>query len=259
MDEPAAPYFDEPIRESLRQPFRLQRVFARSFSAFGRNIFSFLLLGAIVYSPVILYTFVVLTDEQAFLNAVESWDMVLVMSNMPLSLILSAAVIYGTFRQLRGEPTSVGRSIGVGMTRLFPVLGVGVLLVLIIGAGFLALVIPGIIAYCVFWVAVPVAVVERPGVLESLRRSRELTRGDRLPIFGIVLLLGLIGGLSNYVLERVLLADPTITSLKTYVVLSLVWTVVLGVFGAVVNAVGYHDLRAAKETVDLEELASVFG
>ena len=55
-----------------------------------------------------------------------------------------------------------------------------------VGIGFVLLVVPGLILACMFFVAVPVAVVERPGVFEALARSGRLTRGHRVPILGVL-------------------------------------------------------------------------
>ena len=54
--------------------------------------------------------------------------------------------------------------------------------------------IPGLIIYTVLWLVVPVAVVERPGIVASLRRSSMLTKGYRWQIFGMVLILGVADG-----------------------------------------------------------------
>ena len=158
MDQPAAPYFDEPVRQSLRQPFRMQRVFARSFAAFARSFFPFMMLGVIVFSPLLVYLAAVLSDDTMFLDAIDVWKAVLAIGGGLLSLLLTATVIYGTFCQLRGEPSSVGRSIGVGLRRLLPVLGVGLLTAVIILLGFVALIVPGFILYCMLFAAIPVAV-----------------------------------------------------------------------------------------------------
>lgn len=40
--------------------------------------------------------------------------------------------------------------------------------------------------------------------------------------------------------------------------LSFAWQVISTAFGAVLSAVIYHDLRMAKEGIDLDTLASVF-
>ncbi|MEX0620489.1 MAG: hypothetical protein WD181_02815 [Solirubrobacterales bacterium] len=79
---------------------------------------------------------------------------------------------------------------------LSPVLAklVWVTLMLAVGiaAGLLLLIVPGLIVLTLWIVAAPVTVIERPGVFESLARSRELVRGNGLRVFLFLLLLGLM-------------------------------------------------------------------
>ncbi len=95
--------------------------------------------------------------------------------------------------------------------------------------------------------------VEQTGVIDSLRRSVELTRGYRLKIFGV---LGVIY-IGQFALDRlinVILASAPIFSL----VASFVVTVAITAYFAVVTAVTYHDLRILKDGVGTDEIARVF-
>ncbi len=61
------------------------------------------------------------------------------------------------------------------------------LLTLIVGVGLAAFVIPGLVAYTVYWPA-PLVLVEKDcGVFESLERGRKLSRGHRGTLFAISL------------------------------------------------------------------------
>lgn len=65
--------------------------------------------------------------------------------------------------------------------------------------GYVALVIPGLILSMMFYVVVPVMLVEKRGV-SAIGRSRFLTQYYRGPIFGISLLLGLLASGFGYLL-----------------------------------------------------------
>jgi hypothetical protein len=85
-------------------------------------------------------------------------------------------------RGLLGAATPVlGELILVGIAA-----GVGVVI------GFVLIVIPGLILITVWSVAAPVVVLERPGGLRALRRSRELVRGNGWQVFGVVFVLGIL-------------------------------------------------------------------
>ncbi len=85
----------------------------------------------------------------------------------------------------------------IGLLRAaMPVIGslilVGVVEGVAIVIGLILLVVPGLILLTVWSVAAPVIVLERPAGLGALRRSRELVSGYGWPVFGVILVLGLL-------------------------------------------------------------------
>ncbi len=238
--------------------FRAGDVLNRSFSVWFKNLVPFSILTLLVYSPLVIYTLAVVSGDMT-LSRVQTWSMVTSLGASFLFLLASAAICYGTFEQLRGRHAGVGKSIAVGLSRLFPVLGVGILAGLCVVGGFFLLIVPGVIFLCMLWVAVPVAVVEKPGVLASLKRSADLTSGYKGQIFGVAVVLWLISFGVNKLIEKMFVSDTmTLSDLRVYMVVALLVTVVLYSLQAVATAVGYHDLREAKEGVDVEELVKVF-
>ena len=106
------------------------------------------------------------------------------------------------------------------------------------------------------WVAIPAAVIEKPGVIGSLSRSADLTKGYRWQIFGIIVIVTVIALVAGFAIAFAIVvsdADPTILVLG-----NLIITALFTAFWAVISAVGYHDLRVVKEGVGIEELAAVF-
>jgi hypothetical protein len=247
--------------------FSAGAVVGRTLSIWFRNIIPFSILLLLVNSPVMAYIF--------FTGDLDAQTLGLVaLGQFCLSMIATGAVTYGVFQQLRGQHASIGACLAVGLGRMFPTIGVGILMVLVmIGAcipfglmmfagsflvffGAIGAVVVIIIVYCMLWVAVPVAVVERPGVFASLRRSRELTRGNKASIFGILFLLGLMNAGISWLLMKILggvIEDPT-----HLILVDSILDAILGGIIAVAAAVGYHDLRADKEGVGIEELVKVF-
>src|SRR5262249_28346009 len=99
-----------------------------------------------------------------------------------------------------------------------------------------------------------VCVVERLGPWRSLRRSQELTKGHRWKILGLALLI-IIPSLGSLAIAFGLsaVASPMAGLIGKYI-LSSIW----GACSATVVAVTYHDLRVAKEGVDIDRVAGVF-
>jgi len=62
----------------------------------------------------------------------------------------------------------------------------------LVGLGFVAFILPGIFILLVLCVAVPACILEDLSPVAALKRSRDLTRGNRWRLLGLVLLNGLI-------------------------------------------------------------------
>ncbi len=74
-----------------------------------------------------------------------------------------------------------------------PVLGsllvISVLFAVGVGIGLILIIVPGLILLTLWSVVVPVEVLERPGILASFGRSRELVRGNGWNVFGVIVVM----------------------------------------------------------------------
>ncbi len=235
------------------ETFEAGRLIGQTFRILFANFMPFMFLAALVSVPALGLNVYLAVELQAgvmhpFVNLL----------TVPLALVVyiaTGAITWGVFQQLRGGAASFLDCFGVGMRRILPVFAVSVLVGLAIFGGMILLLVPGIIAALVLYVAVPCTVVERAGVIGSLRRSRELTRGYRGQLFGLALVLGIIEVLLAVPLMVVYSGDP-----MSLVSVSLQW--VIGVFNTALNATAmalvYFRLRVVKERFDVEGIAAVF-
>ncbi|MFM8561540.1 MAG: YciC family protein [Solirubrobacterales bacterium] len=84
---------------------------------------------------------------------------------------------------------SVGELIKSINPRLLPLLGLSIVTGILIFIGFIFLIIPGIILSLIWFVAVPVLIIEDKGVFESMSRSGELTKHNRWRLLGLSILI----------------------------------------------------------------------
>jgi hypothetical protein len=120
-------------------------------------------------------------------------------------------------------------------------------------AGILACIVPGILLALRWSVSVPAAVEERHGAFEALRRSTYLTDGYRGTIFGILFVLNIVSQGASRVLDLALREDPS------SLLMALGAVIVLGAgLSATATAVMYYRLRSIKESIDVDQIASVF-
>jgi hypothetical protein len=227
-------------------------VLSQSLAVFLANLVPFVVIALILLLPSLLYEIAFLADPEA---AYSAGGLVAVVIQMILSQLTTAAITYGALQYLNGHAVGVGECLSRGLSLILPVIGVAILTGLIVGIGAILLIVPGLIAAVMLWVAIPAAVVERRGVIESLKRSAELTKGYRWSVFGILLIIVVAGIVVGFVVQFILLP---VGGYSLYAVGTWVVQAAFGAFSATAAAVGYYFLRVAKEGADIVEIARVF-
>jgi len=233
-------------------------VFSRTFSALLANLVTFLIISFLVMIPLLLFN--LLTGGGMAVNPAVAGPsyFIGVLLSMVLTYTAMGAVVYGTVQHLSGQPAGLGACLSRGLSVMLPVVLVSIVVMLLTTIGMVLLIIPGIIVLVMTSVAVPAAVVERPGIWASVKRSAELTKGNRWRVFALLVLfyvvimaigwgLGLAG-------IPILTPDGTVTAIIALYIWSGLTTAFFAVFGAVI----YHDLRVAKEGVSTAQIAAVF-
>jgi hypothetical protein len=169
-------------------------------------------------------------------------------------------------RAVLGERITAAQAWERGRRLILPLLGLTVLTSILWFIGGLACLLPGIFLY-VMWSLAPAALMlERGGVIESMRRSWRLVRGSWWRIFGILLLAAIIAGavgqliLAPFGVVGILIdgvsAEPgqglPWASLALSSLGGIVATTITLPFSAGVIALLYIDQRMRREAFDLE-------
>ena len=232
---------------------------SRTFGVLFANIVPFLLLSFLLCTPVLVFNLAAgggaaVTDPAAM----GAWYALGMLISLIVSYVVMGTLVFGTVRELRGARAGLGECLLRGLSVFLPVLIVGILVTLLVAVGTLLLVIPGIVAIVMCAVAIPVAVVERPGIWASVKRSVALTKGNRWRVFGLILIFYLGFAMIGYALD--LAGVPTFTpdGSNFAVFVQFAWSAITTAIYAVFGAVIYHDLRIAKEGATTEQIASVF-
>ena len=178
------------------------------------------------------------------------------------SPLASAAEIWGAHEGLHGRPAAIGAATARSARALLPSLGMWILWVLGVGLASILLLVPGIMLLVRWSVALPAVVIEREGVLGSLRRSRDLTDGHRWPILGFMLLLALFGAVVLLITRfggAALAAAVGGSGGSTLALaVSFVTNAIASTVGGSATAALYFELRRASEGVLSFETAAAF-
>ncbi len=242
----------------MNENFGVGAVLGKGFSIYAKNFIPFTLITAIVYLPLILWTWFTFSSDHLTVDQINHWRYLEPVFKLVVTSFVSATLTYGVVKQLQGEKASFGACISVGFTRMLPALGVGVMSAIAFIGGFILLFVPGVIVLCMLYVATPASVIEKPGVFGALRRSRELTAGYKGHIFGILLILGIVGFGAVKIVEASFTPLTSFSSIRTFIMVCVGVDVLLAALGSCFAAVAYTLLRGEKEGTSANDLASVF-
>lgn len=244
--------------------FDLGRVIQRTFTSIGQNAAVF--FGASIVLVGIPSTISAL--GQGSLTSADPYSgFGFVMLGTVLYFIglylLQGMVVKAAVNGFNGKKTEFSDAFGAGVRMFFPLLGLSIVASLGTMIGYILLIVPGIILSVIWSVAAPAVVVEKRGVLESLQRSRDLTRGHRWPVFGLIVIYVVLSWIIGLALGGLSLATGgTFTGGGPNLMVTLISGPLVNIVAGVVASAGvaslYYELRIAKEGVGADELASVF-
>jgi hypothetical protein len=157
--------------------------------------------------------------------------------------LISALHVHAVVQIGDGETPRLG-SVALRGLRVLPVVAAAEIIAnILIGLGFLALIIPGVILALRFSVVAQSAAVDHEGWLPALRRSRRLTAGHYWHIAGLLLVIGVVT--SATVFGGRALSSGGETSVG-WILIGLGIETVLASFVALALAILYFDLRAGE-------------
>ncbi|HEY3959765.1 MAG TPA: hypothetical protein VGL68_04555 [Solirubrobacteraceae bacterium] len=134
-------------------------------------------------------------------------------------------------------------TVGQLLNAATPVVGqlilIGIVSGICIAIGFVLIIVPGLILITIWSVAAPVVVLERPGGLAPLGRSRELVRGNGWQVFGVIAVLVIGVGIVSAIIEAIAGSGGTGAAIVVRVIVEI-FTAPLSALAA---SVLYFELR----------------
>ena len=187
-----------PVLFGLTKPIEpfvsVGNVIETTLSLFVKNWWLITKLVFVIFAPFEVFrTLSIGTNQKNFQLAVGGVFLMLVCKALIApSLIFSLMTIMRT-----GTAPTLTDAYRWGLSRLPKLALCAVMVWFLTALGFVMLIIPGIILSVAFQLVYPMASLEDRSATEILKRSYDLTKGNRWNIFGAMFCIGLISGLVN--------------------------------------------------------------
>jgi hypothetical protein len=250
-------------------PKRLGEILSAAFDIYRANAQKLLLLVAIVVVPLsLVYAIVasalvndsgidvrngeVIVDSgevgTAFLTALFAGAIGGLITVL-ISAVLQAATIRAAAQATIGDPVDVEASYRYGFRRLWSVILISILVGLIVAAGFVLLIIPGIIFLVFLSASIPSLIVEDRRGTDALGRSWNLVSGEFWHALGVIfvaaLLVGVVAGIIGSIGG---------TNWGVRWIFTAIAQILTAPYAALVSVLLYIDLRARRESLDTTTL-----
>lgn len=263
--------------EAVGGSFDFGRVVERTFRVIGDNLRTLAVAALVLFVAPIVVVFGLAAALSAPLKTTTTLGSVTIGGALIVmigGLMLQGVVIHAVISKLNGRPAGFDDLIKVGLRAVLPLFGLAIVSTFALTFGFVLLLVPGLIL-CVLWsVASPSLVIEKRGIFSSLQRSRDLTRGHRWAIFGLlvvyfilIIVLSTVGQMlsmalgvpTNFASKMQMAPGPlSLISLVLATLLSALTNSFQSVLGAAGAASLYYELRSIKEGVAPNHVAAVF-
>jgi hypothetical protein len=170
-----------------RPPLDAGRILAQSLVVVASNAGAMAMVTVLIHLPILAAQLYLIVVPTVSVRAQQEQFALLMGAGMFLSALSTTAVTHGVFQQTQGKSASFGECLRMGVARTPTILIINLVTLVLMFLGSLAFFLPGLLAATVLFVAAPAAVAEGRGVIGSLRRSVELTRGSRWATFSLLI------------------------------------------------------------------------
>lgn len=259
--------------QATMRPLGFGETLDGAFTLLRRNFSTFFGVALLPQIPIVLFWLFMPAMIGDGANAgvfMAAAPLMLAPYTMFASMLIMGSLTHAAAEAYGGGSPRIRASLGRGLRRFLPILGVTLIAWFFIGVGLLFLIIPGIILMTMYFAIYSAVIIENRGPIDALGRSSSLSKGARMYILGVffvaaiisylpVIAMWMVAGASVGLGAAVGAASAATTSLWLTSVMQACSIIVGSVtmpFLITVSVLVYFDRRARTEAPDLESALS---
>ncbi len=201
--------------QGISKELSISEVVSKTFELYRRDFLKYVILFAVVEAIIGVFTTLVrraitlpvlsanatpqevLNWAPGFFGALISLIVLTVIVTWVFFPVAFGSAVELASEQIEKERADLEASVRFTISKLILIWAVSLVAGIIVALGLIALVVPGIILGTMFSLALPVVMIESPGVLESLGRSRKLVSRRWLKTLALIIVFGIIVGIAS--------------------------------------------------------------
>jgi hypothetical protein len=172
--------------------------------------------------------------------------------------IASGAATYAISERYLGNEVTIGEALGLALSRFWTLSLAQITATIRVMFGFLLLIVPGILWMLSYALIVPAVLIEGQKATPSLRRSRDLVKGQRGKVFCVMFIINLLQGilaLGVSMISGMIFNSDSAGGAVLHSAMNNLLSIFLTPLGIVATILLYYDMRIRKEGFDLEMLS----
>jgi len=240
-----------------------------AFKIFINNLVPLLLISLLTSIPIMIYQYrlsyidlnYILNPTESNLIAYSSYLFGLFNISIIITAISTGLIIPIISKRYLGKKIKYREYIDNILPRIAPLILLSVLSALISMAGFFLLFVPGVIISLGLSLSNEVFIIEKKGIMDSLKRSWNLTNRKKIYIFGIMALFGIITVIimlgASKIIENIF-TDASGNLKSIFSIIGLIESVLSAIISPFITCgmiLVYFNLRIQKEGFTIDDLA----
>ncbi|MDQ6887029.1 MAG: hypothetical protein M3068_07000 [Gemmatimonadota bacterium] len=229
-----------------------------AFQLFRQHYAQLVTLTAVTFAPYIIVQFLMLGGRRGEMSPGRTLATVsLLIVALIIGSLSEAATMIAVADGYLGRPVDAGAALQQTFSQALPIVLASLRKWIFVGLGFALFLGPGIYLYAQYFAVPAVIVLEKRGVGDAFRRTRQLSQGEKRKILGTLGLATLVYFIFQLIVGSMLtslVGNPAIGTLLQQVFTILVYPLI-----SVISTLMYYDVRIRKEAYDIEVMSAELG
>lgn len=228
--------------------YSISNVFRNTFKVMKENTKLYSIIFVIITCFYALPYFFYETSIDITSNGLNASILILWVISAIFYLGLYVVIVDNSFGTLSNKQYEGGPYLQRILSEILPLIGLGIVMGVFIGIGFLLLIIPGLYLMLKYYLAIPVKIIENRSIFNSLSRSGELTNGHKVSIFFTVLILLVVVFIVSFGMTTMMFsaivqsANGEISISPLYITFSSAFNAFVFIFGMIMLTAIYCEL-----------------